>query len=138
MQRNGSTKDTGMSQWSARKPAILAIVAAITLVIILPPVLPHIDRTSIVYLVILHAVSVIIAIFLSVIAVIAYRRVGGTKVLLMSSGFVMLGIFEVFYFVDATEIVSALEIPLLNIELPHLILFAVLVLFGVGVLRGEK
>lgn len=138
MQRSGSTENVGASEWSVRKLATLAIITAITLSIILPLIFPHIAHTSLFYHVILHAASIVIAVFLSVIAVIAYRRVGGTKVLLMSLGFVMLCVFEIFYFIEVTEIVSTFEVPVLNMELPHIIMFIVLMLFAVGISRGRK
>lgn len=138
MQSSGSADNVSASQWSVRKLAILAIIAAITISIILPLIFPHVAHTSLFYHVILHAVSVVIAVFLSVIAIIAYRRVGTTKVLLMSLGFVMLFVLEAFYFVEVIEILSRFEAPVLNMELPHIIMFIVLMLFGVGVLRGGR
>ena len=95
-------------------------------------------HTSIIFHIMLHAVSVVIAVFLSMIAVIAYRRTGSAKVLVMSSGFVALSVSQILYFVEVTEIVSMFEVPILNMELTHIIMFVVLTMFGLGVLRVEK
>jgi hypothetical protein len=53
----------------------------------------------------------------------------------MSFGFLSLAIVELFYLLYATINIEDIIIPIVHIELPHIILFAMLALFGMGVFK---
>ena len=80
-----------------------------------------------------------IAIFLSIVSVLAYSRGKTTRMLLMAVGFMSLSLVEFFYLLQAGGVVIAqVVIPAVNIELSHIILLIMVSLFGLGVLKVNK
>ena len=54
------------------KPRLLAIIAAVAIAVLaVPVIIPHLTDTSIIYHLILHISSIIIAIFLSVVSILS-------------------------------------------------------------------
>jgi hypothetical protein len=88
-----------------------------------------------IYHILLHVASLIIAIFLSYIAVAAYVRDGRTRLLFMSFGFITLAILEGLLLLSATGNMDVPIIPTVNVELSHLVLLVMITLFGIGVLK---
>ena len=80
-----------------------------------------------------------IAIFLSIVSVLAYSRNRTTRMLLMAVGFMSLALVEFFYLLQAGGIaIGQVTIPAVNIELSHIILLIMVSLFGLGVLKVNK
>jgi hypothetical protein len=88
-----------------------------------------------IYHIILHIASLIIAVFLSFIAVAAYLRDGRTRLLFMSFGFITLAILEGLMLLSATGNLNVPIIPAINVELSHLVLLLMITLFGIGILK---
>jgi hypothetical protein len=72
------------------------------------------------------------------VSVIAYRRATGARLLFMALGFIALAAVEFLYLLDSTGVVSMFDLSTLGIELPHVILLAMLAMFGLGVLKVNK
>jgi hypothetical protein len=53
----------------------------------------------------------------------------------MALGFLSLALVESLYLFYATVNIEDIIIPIVQIELPHVILFAMLTLFGIGVFK---
>lgn len=132
------TGDSRPLPGAASKPLLLGLTAAIVVGIIVPLVLPHLLHPSVIYHVIIHIASITIAAFLTLISTMAYRRTGGTRTLFMALGFAALAVAETFYLLQAAGVLLALDIPSLDIEASHLILLAMLSMFGLGVLKVNK
>ena len=98
-------------------------------------IFPHLTHTNMIYHIFLHIVSLIIAIFLNVVSILAYKRNGGARLLFMSLGFLSLAIVEIMYLYYSTIEVEDTTIPGVNIEIPHIILLVMLTLFGIGVFK---
>jgi hypothetical protein len=115
----------------------LIISVSIIAILAIPVILPTITHTNIIYHIFLHIVSLIIAVFLSVVSTLAYKRNSGSRLLFMTLGFFSLVVIEILYLsysmmeIEDTNII----IPVVNIEIPHLILFVMLTLFGIGFIR---
>ena len=135
MQNRGGIGNRGKS---LSKPILLGITTAVIVGIITPLVIPHIYHPSMIYHIILHFGGMTIATFLSLISILAYRRVRGTRILLMTIGFLALSTVEILYFLDAMDILPVAHLPIANIELPHVILLVMLAMFGVGVLKNSE
>ena len=94
---------------------------------------------SMIYHILLHLGGVIIAAFLSVVSTLAYPRTASLKVLLMTIGFASLVVVEVLYVLDLSipmiGTMHLFDIPITNIELPHVFLIIMLVTFSTGVLK---
>lgn len=123
---------------SISKPMLFGLTAAVVAGIISPILLPHATHPSMVYHILLHIASITIVSFLSIISFLAYKRAGGTRTLFMTLGFMALGVVEVFYLFESSGIFTSLNIPALDIEIPHIILLAMLTLFGLGFLKVNK
>ncbi|HZD83741.1 MAG TPA: hypothetical protein VE076_12775, partial [Nitrososphaeraceae archaeon] len=76
--------------------------------------------------------------FLGLISFLAYSRTGGARLILMTGGFSLLAIIEFLYLFHATANIEDIIIPIVDVELSHLILLAMLTLFGIGVLKVNK
>ena len=131
------------------KPSIQSIVAnkaklLITIsigavaVLSIPVIFPHLNHPSMIYHIVLHIVSLIVAVFLTTISAVAYRRSGSSRILFMFFAFLALTVVELIYLFDATEDIGEVALPLVHVELPHIILLAMLTLFGMGVLKVNK
>jgi hypothetical protein len=126
-------------QESISKPVLLGLVTALVVGIVAPLVIPHITHPSMIYHILLHMAGLTIAIFLSIVSVLAYSRNRTTRMLLMAVGFVSLTLVEFFYLLQAGGIaIGQVIIPAVNIELSHIILLIMVSLFGLGVLKVNK
>jgi hypothetical protein len=104
----------------------------------LPVILPHITHQSMIYHISLHIVSLIIAIFLSSVSILAFNRNRNARMLFMTLGFALLAVIETLYLFHATANLEDVIIPIVDVELSHIILLVMLTLFGVGVLKVNK
>lgn len=121
------------------KPKLFAVISLVVIsVLAVPVILPHIKHSSMIYHILMHTLSVIIAVFLGAVSFLAYSRSGGTRLLLMTCGFSLLAIIEFLYLFHATANIEDVIIPLVDVELSHIILLAMLTLFGIGVLKVNK
>jgi hypothetical protein len=124
---------------SISKPILLGLVTALVLGVVAPFVIPHAAHPSMIYHIILHMAGLAIAIFLSIVSFLAYSRNTTTRMLLMAVAFMTLALVEFFYLLQAGGIaVVQFTIPAVNIELSHIILLAMVSLFGFGVLKVNK
>jgi hypothetical protein len=111
--------------------AVVAILAA-------PVILPHITHPYMIYHIILHIVTVAISVFLSAVSVISYNRTHNARILLMTVGFLSLVVAELLHLLVATQSIMDLLIPVINIEMSHVILLIMVTLFGMGILKVNK
>jgi hypothetical protein len=125
-------------QESVSKPILLGLITALVIGVVAPLIMPHVTHPSMIYHIVLHIASLTIAVFLSIVSVLAYRRSAGARLLFMTLGFLALATVEFLYLLDATGIVNVFDISTLGIELPHVILLAMLAMFGLGVLKVNK
>src|ERR687892_1175298 len=124
---------------SVSKPVLLGLITALVVGVVAPLVIPHVTHPSMIYHILLHMAGLTIAIFLSVVSVLAYSRNSTTRMLLMAVGFMSLALVEFFYLLQAGGIViGQVIIPTVNIELSHVILLIMVCLFGLGVLKVNK
>lgn len=124
---------------TSSKPKMLAVVtAAVLAVMAVPVILPHITDTSMIYHLLLHVISLILAIFLGLVSILAYLRNGRSRLLFMMFGFLLLSIIEAMYLFDVTSKIEDIVIPIVDIELSHVIFLVMLTLFGIGIFRVNK
>jgi hypothetical protein len=124
---------------SISKPVLLGLITALVVGIVAPLVIPHVAHPSMIYHILLHMAGLTIAIFLSIVSVLAYSRNTTTRMLLMAVGFMSLALVEFFYLLQAGGIaIGQIIIPAVNIELSHIILLIMVSLFGLGVLKVNK
>ena len=135
MQNRGGIGNRGKS---VSKPILLGITTAIIVGVITPLVIPHISHPSMIYHIILHLAGMIISAFLGLVSCLAYKRVRGTRILLMTIGFIALSSAEILYFLDAIDIFPMVHLSTSNVELPHIILLVMITLFGLGVLKNNE
>lgn len=123
---------------SVSKPILLGLITALVVGVVAPLVTPHATHPSMIFHIILHIASLTIAVFLSIVSFLAYRRNTSARLLFMALGFTTLAAVEFFYLLDATGSLVMFDIPEINVELPHVILLVMLTMFGLGVLKVNK
>jgi len=121
------------------KPKLLLVITSIVLAVFFAPViLPNITNTAIIYHLLLHIASVIIAIFLGVVSILAYSRIRKRRLLFMTFGFLSLSMIEVIYLVHITSNIQDLVIPIVDVEFSHLVFLVMLTFFGIGIFSASK
>jgi membrane-associated HD superfamily phosphohydrolase len=123
---------------SSRRKLFAIITLVITSIVTVPVILPHITDTSMIYHILLHVVSVIIAIFLGVVSILAYLKNGNSRLLFMMFAFVSLSIIEAIYLFNVSSNREDIVIPGVDIEVSHVIFLVTLTLFGIGIFRVSK
>jgi hypothetical protein len=121
------------------KPKLFVIISIVVISLLaLPVILPHITHQSMIYHISLHIISLIIAVFLSSVSILAFNRNRNVRMLFMTLGFALLAVIETLYLFHATANLEDVIIPVVDVELSHIILLVMLTLFGVGVLKVNK
>ena len=128
----------GESVESVNKPILLGLITALVIGVVAPLITPHITHPSMIYHIVLHIASLTIAVFLSIVSALAYGRSASARLLFMTLGFMALATVEFLYLLDATGMMYVFDISALGIELPHVILLAMLAMFGLGVLKVNR
>jgi hypothetical protein len=124
---------------STDKPKLFIVVSVIVVSALAVPLIIHyMSHPQHIYHIVLHIVSLILSIFLCIVSLSSYFRNGGSRLLFMSLGFLSLVVVEILLLFYAARGIQDIVIPLVNIELPHLILFAMLALFGLGVVKVDS
>ncbi len=125
-------------QDSISKPVLLGLITALTIGVVAPLVIPHATHPFMIFHITLHIASLTIALFLSIVSVLAYMRSPCSRLLLMAFGFTALAAVEFIYLLDATGSLLMFNVPEINAELPHVILLVMITLFGLGILKVNK
>jgi hypothetical protein len=121
------------------KPKLFVITSmAIVAILAVPVILPHISHPSMIYHILIHIISLIIAVFLSSVSIIAYNRNRNARMLCMALGFTLLAVIEALYLFHTSANIQDIIIPLIDSEFSHIILLVMLSLFGMGILKVNK
>lgn len=124
---------------ASSKPKLLIIISGLVIAILaIPVIVPHISHPSMIYHIFLHIISLIIATFLGIVSILAYMRNKSARMLFMTLGFLLLAVIETLYLFHATASLEDVIIPIVDVELSHIILFVMLTLLGLGVLKVNK
>lgn len=121
----------------ADKSILTALILATITVFSLPLVLPHITHEYMIYHVLLHLVTMSVAVLLVIISLIAYYRSRSIRMLLMSIALLVLTIAEGINFLVSVEALSYTTLPIINTEIPHLLILLTLLFLLTGVLKAR-
>ncbi|MFY9564727.1 MAG: hypothetical protein WAQ29_00095 [Nitrososphaeraceae archaeon] len=133
-----SIKPSIQNMVASKAKLLIAISVIAVAVLSIPVIVPHLNHPSMIYHIVLHIVSLVVAVFLTTISAVAYRRSGSSRVLFMFFGFLALTAVELIYLFNATDDIGEVALPFVQIELPHIILLVMLTLFGVGIVKVNK
>ena len=86
----------------------------------------------------IHILSLDMALFLTVISVLSFKKTKSKKVLLTSLSFSVLLIVELLYLLQSSNILGDFQIPFIEVEIPHMLLLFMLLLFAAGVIKVER
>ncbi len=78
------------------------------------------------------------ALFLTVISVLSFKKTKSKKVLLTSLSFSILLVVEFLYLLQSSNVLGDIEIPFIDVEIPHILLLFMLALFAAGVIKVER
>jgi hypothetical protein len=124
---------------TSSKPKLLATITAVIIAIMaIPVILPHITDKSTIYHIFLHIASVIIAIFLGLVSILAYLRNRRSRLLFMTFAFFSLSVIEAIYLFDVSSNMEDIVIQGVDIEISHVIFLVTLALFSIGIFRVSK
>jgi uncharacterized protein involved in response to NO len=124
---------------TSSKPKLLATITALIIAIMaIPVILPHITDKSTIYHIFLHIASVIIAIFLGLVSILAYMRNRRSRLLFMTFAFFSLSVIEAIYLFDVSSNMEDIVIQGVDIEISHIIFLVTLALFSIGIFRVGK
>ena len=107
-------------------------------IIAYPLILPHMNHPSMIYHIGVHIVSFDVALFLTFISVLSFKKTKSKKVLLTSLSFGTLLVVEFLYLLQSSNVLGEYHLPYIGIEVPHILLLFMLVFFAVGVIKVEK
>ena len=120
----------------SNKPKLLALISILVIsALVLPVILPHFTHPTMIYHITLHVISLILAVFLSCVSILAYNRNRNIRMLLMMFGFSLLALVEILYLFHSTANIQDIIVPIVDAEFSHIILLAMLTLFGIGILK---
>ncbi len=138
-------KDTNISYYeyfqvllSNKTNLFLALSIVFLSIIIYPLILPHLTHPSMIYHIAIHIVSFDMALFLTLISILSFKKTKSKRVLLTSISFGVLLAAELLYLLEASNTLGEFHIPFIEIEVPHILLLLMLTLFAIGVIRVEK
>jgi predicted nucleic acid-binding Zn ribbon protein len=118
------------------KPKLFGLISILVISsLALPVILPHFTHPTMIYHITLHITSLILAVFLSCVSILAYNRNRNTRMLLMMFGFSLLAVVEILYLFHSTANIRDVIVPIVDAEFSHIVLLAMLTLFGIGVLK---
>ena len=121
-----------------RKSTLFSIVVTgVIAILALPVILPHIFHGLHIVHIFLHIGGITLAVFITLLATIAYFRLKTKRLLLSAIAFGNFIVAEIILVVDATwpNIYDLGELPLL--EVGHLLTFTTLGLLAIGVFRND-
>jgi len=128
-----------VSNITSSRPTLLAIITVVIITILtVLVILPHMRDTPTIYHILLHVASIIIAVFLGVVSILAYIRNRRSRLLFMMFAFLSLLVIEAMYLFDVSSNIEDIVIPGVDIEVSHVIFLVTLTLFGIGVFRVSK
>jgi hypothetical protein len=119
----------------ADKSILTTLILATIVIFSLPLILPHITHEYMIYHVLLHMITMLIAVLLVIISSIAYYRSRSTRMLMMMVALIALSISEGINFLVSVDVLRFTSVPLINTEVPHLLILLTLVFLLIGVLK---
>ena len=120
----------------SNKPELFALIAILVIsALAVPVILPHFTHPTMIYHITLHVISLILPVFLSCVSILAYNRNRNIRMLLMMFGFSLLALVEILYLFHSTANIQDIIVPIVDAEFSHIILLAMLTLFGIGILK---
>jgi hypothetical protein len=121
-----------------KKYLFLVLSMSFISIVIYPLVLPHITHPSMIYHIIVHLIGFDIALFLTFVAALSFRRTRNLKILLTSISFGVLLLVELLYLFESTDLLGEFHLPIIGVEFSHLLMILMLSLFAIGILKVEK
>jgi len=121
-----------------RKSTLFSVVVAGVIGILAFPVIaPHLLHGMHIVHIFLHIGGITLAVFITLLATIAYLRLRTKRLLLSAIAFANFIVAESFLLIDATwpNIFSVADLPLL--EVGHILTFTTLGLLAIGVFRND-
>jgi hypothetical protein len=91
-----------------------------------------------IYHLFIHIISFDVALFLTTISFVSFKKTKSKKILLTALSFGFLLFTEFLYLLQSSNLLGTFYIPLIEVELPHILLLLMLGLFAAGVLKLER
>jgi hypothetical protein len=135
---NNIFRDSFLRLLSNKSNLFLILSISVLTIVIYPIIMPHLTHPSMIYHIILHMISFDVALFLTTISFISFKKTMSKKILFTALSFGFLLCTELLYLLQSSNLLGAFYIPLIEVEFPHVLLLIMLGLFAAGVLRIER
>jgi hypothetical protein len=116
----------------------LVLAITFTSIIFYPLIIPHLYHPSMIFHISIHILSLNVAIFLTFISILSFKKTKSKKVLLTFLSFSIMLVVEFLYLLQSTDLLGDYHIPYIEVEMPHMLLLFMLSLFAIGVMKVEK
>jgi hypothetical protein len=117
---------------------LLVLSIVFTSIIFYPLIIPHLFHLSMIFHISIHILSLDMALFLVVISVLSFKKTKSKKVLFTSLSFGILLMVELLYLLQSSNILGDFQIPFIEVEIPHMLLLLMLLLFAAGVIKVDR
>ncbi len=116
----------------------LVLAITFTSIIFYPLIIPHLYHPSMIFHISIHILSLNLAIFLTFISILSFKKTKSKKILLTSLSFSLMLVVEFLYLLQSTDLLGDYHIPYIEVEMPHMLLLFMLSLFAIGVIKIER
>jgi hypothetical protein len=116
----------------------LVLAIAFTSIIFYPLIIPHLYHPSMIFHISIHILSLNVAIFLTFVSILSFKKTKSKKVLLTFLSFSIMLVVEFLYLLQSTDLLGDYHIPYIEVEIPHMLLLFMLSLFAIGVIKVER
>ena len=143
MFNKGKDKNIGLSEYlqiiiKNKKYLFMVLSISFISIVVYPLVLPHITHPSMIYHIVVHIIGFDIALFLTFVSVLSFKRTRNLRILFTALSFGVLLLVELLYLLESTDLLGEFHLPIIGIEFSHLLMILMLSLFAIGILRVEK
>jgi hypothetical protein len=138
LKRDKDFKETLVHFLSNKTSLFLFLSIVVASVAIYPFVIPHLYHPSMIYHILIHIISFDVALFLTTISFVSFKKTKSKKILLTALSFGFLLFTEFLYLLQSSNLLGTFYIPLIEVEFPHILLLLMLGLFAAGVLKLER
>ncbi|MDQ4072727.1 MAG: hypothetical protein M3162_00340 [Thermoproteota archaeon] len=123
---------------SSKRNLFLVLSIAFFSIIVYPLIIPHLNHPSMIYHIVVHIISFDVALFLTFVSALSFKKTKSKKVFLTCLSFGVLLFVEFLYLLQSSSILGEFHLPYIDVEIPHILLLVMLSLFAIGVLKVEK
>jgi hypothetical protein len=133
LKRDRDFRET-LARFLRKKTSLFLFLSiAVASIAIYPFVIPHLFHPSMIYHIIIHIISFDVALFLTTISFVAFKKTKSKKILLTGISFGYMLFVEFLNLLQSTNLLGTFYIPLIEVEIQQKLLLMMIILFATAV-----